>query len=218
MPEGKAGGTKPRHSLGCIRTWPSDEARQWTCELVGNLAAQPKVDALVALGSAVRPVSDAADVDFLIVYHMSKPKFRTPPIDVDIRSYPRAKVHELVSSGHDFLCWAIRLGCVVFERDGYWTRLRETWVERPSLPLLEKTMLRAKQAEEHFRNLTKAGDSDAAEEQRLTMLTHLAWAQLSKAGVYPASRPELPTQLREIAEDELANRLSEALKRRRVAV
>lgn len=55
------------------------------------------------------------------------------------------------------------------------------------------------------------GDADAAREQALSYLTHSARAELLEAGVYPASRPELPEQLRSIGDYLLAGRLERIL-------
>jgi hypothetical protein len=60
-------------------------------------------------------------------------------------------------------------------------------------------------------NLLQLGDADAVREQAVSYLTHLARAELLNAGVYPASRPELPEQLREIGDDDLAGRLDRVL-------
>jgi len=48
------------------------------------------------------------------------------------------------------------------------------------------------------------GDTDAAHEQALSYLAHLARAELLDRGVYPASRPELAEQLRGIGNYRLA--------------
>jgi hypothetical protein len=58
-----------------------------------------------------------------------------------------------------------------------------------------------------MRDLLQIGDADAAREQALSYLTHLARAELLEKGVYPASRPELPEQLRKIGDHHLARRL-----------
>jgi hypothetical protein len=42
------------------------------------------------------------------------------------------------------------------------------------------------------------GDTDAAYEQALSYVTHIARAKLLKRRVYPASRPEIPRQLRAV--------------------
>jgi hypothetical protein len=55
------------------------------------------------------------------------------------------------------------------------------------------------------------GDSDAAHEQALSYVTHLAGAEPLRKGIYPASRPELPTQLRAIQCFELATLLEQLL-------
>ena len=41
-------------------------------------------------------------------------------------------------------------------------------------------------------------DFNAAEEQAISYLTHVARMQLLQRNVYPASRPELPAQLRDV--------------------
>jgi hypothetical protein len=61
---------------------------------------------------------------------------------------------------------------------------------------------------------TPEGDSDAAHEQLVTLLTHRAWASLLRNNVHPASRPELPDQLRSVGEQSLANSLEQALRER----
>ena len=53
-----------------------------------------------------------------------------------------------------------------------------------------------------------------AAELSVSMLTHLARAALSDAGVLPQSRPELVDQLRRIDEHPLADRLAYALAHR----
>ena len=58
------------------------------------------------------------------------------------------------------------------------------------------------------------GGQDVATENYVSMLTHLARATLSDAGVLPRSRPELADQLRQIGEVPLADRLADALVQR----
>jgi hypothetical protein len=55
------------------------------------------------------------------------------------------------------------------------------------------------------------GDLDAAHEQALSYFTHIARAELIDRGVYPASRPELPKQLRSIGDSRLAHSLEQLL-------
>jgi hypothetical protein len=69
-----------------------------------------------------------------------------------------------------------------------------------------------------YRQLLKIGDAEAALEQRITLLTHLAWERLLRAGIHPASRPELAQQLRAVGEMELAADLADALSTRATEV
>jgi hypothetical protein len=71
--------------------------------------------------------------------------------------------------------------------------------------------------ERYAAQLVSAGDFDAALEQIIGMLTHMGRASLVRARVYPASRPELPAQLRGIGEYQLAEWLEQALRRRYIA-
>ncbi len=52
-------------------------------------------------------------------------------------------------------------------------------------------------------------------ELEVPYLTHLARAALAAESVFPASRPELPGQLRRIGQHEMADRLDSLLSRRR---
>jgi hypothetical protein len=52
----------------------------------------------------------------------------------------------------------------------------------------------------------------AAHEQALTYLTHIARAELLDKKVYPASRPELPKQLRMVGEHGIADCLEYLLR------
>lgn len=201
-------------NLGCVRKWPSKAARQWSEEFVRTAPKQSNIDAIIAVGSAIRDVSEIADIDFIVVYRNPKPVFHKPPIDVDIRIYERTLVPKLLSKGHELLGWAVKMGRVVYERNQYWTKLRSRWLNRVPFPSLEEAKARAAKAEKLYREFSALGDQDAADEQFITMLTHLARARLIESGTFPASRPELEKQLLSIGEPELAQKLAKALTRR----
>ena len=59
--------------------------------------------------------------------------------------------------------------------------------------------------------MREVGDEDGFNELNVTYLSHRARARLATAGVHPASRPELPGQLRELGEVDLADSLEAAL-------
>jgi len=201
-------------NIGCIRKWPSKRARIWFEGFIENATKQLNIDAIIVVGSAIRKVSHIADIDIIVIYSNIKPSFNKPPIDVDIRAYDRAMASKLLSKGHDLLGWAVRLGCIIFERNHYWTMLRSFWINHLKFPSANEAIERAAKANKLYLDLSAAGDIDAANEMYITMLTHLARAHLIKSGIFPASRPELVKQLREISEIDLSDKLTDALERR----
>lgn len=150
----------------------------------------------------------------MIVYSTGQPTLPRPPIDVDLRLFEEGDVLRKLERGHDYLSWTIRYGRVLFERDGWWTRLADDWRHRLLLPSATEARERAAKARRVHEELIEIGDNEAAAEVRISMLTFLARAALSEAGVFPKSRPELPYQLRDIDHYKLADRLAAALAQR----
>lgn len=72
-------------------------------------------------------------------------------------------------------------------------------------------MQRAEKSRQYLLSCVEMGDEDAAREQLISYLTHLGRAALIEAGVFPASRPEVPQQLRRIGRRALADDLEQAL-------
>jgi hypothetical protein len=194
--------------------WPSTEARAWTRAFVADASGRADILAIVAYGSAVREVESSADLDLLFVYEGDAPELDPPPVDVDLRGYASDDVEALLAGGHDVLGWALRFGMALWQRDGWWDGLAARWRDRLPLPSEGAADERARKALRISRELETAGDTDAAEEQRLVALTQRARAELIRAGVFPASRPELPKQLRDIGDAALARDLSDAIERR----
>ncbi|MYC85486.1 MAG: hypothetical protein F4X18_08220 [Acidimicrobiia bacterium] len=162
----------------------------------------------------MRDVERSDDLDLVIIHRARYPELPRPSIDVDVRYYEETDVLRRLASGHDYLSWTVRYGRVLFERDGWWTRLAADWRHRLLLPSAAEARERADRARRIYDDLMVIGDYDAAAEIRLSMLTFLARAALSSAGVFPRSRPELPDQLREIDDHDAADRLSNALAHR----
>ena len=178
--------------------------------------ASTDIEAIVASGSAVRDVERIDDLDLIVVYRAFYPDLPAPPIMVDLRKYKRSDVIDHLEAGHEYLLWTLRYGRVLFERQGWWTRLRKEWVGRIPLPSVEVARERAQAAQGLRDEMTENGDATAAAELHLSSLTHLARAALSSASVFPQSRPELPRQLRSIGQLLLAEKLSNALASRYV--
>lgn len=201
--------------LESVEKWPSVPAREWVEQFFRMAYNRAEILAIVAFGSIVRDVSYSADVDLLFVYRSEKPSFATPPLDVDVKTYRKTDVESLVARGHELLCWSLRFGKVLHQKDRYWSDLQQTWARHLPLPSATVAEERAERARRLLDDLRVIGDDDAVQEQSITMLTHQARACLIRARVFPASRPELPKQLRSIGELEIASRLTDALQKRR---
>ncbi|MYD99727.1 MAG: hypothetical protein F4Y03_00400 [Alphaproteobacteria bacterium] len=201
-------------TLGAVRSWPNSKARLWTMDAVALAGQDAAILAIVASGSAVRDVSQSDDLDLVLVYRTRRPSLSRPPIGVDLQQHEADEVPRKLAKGHDFLSWAVRFGQPLFEREQWWSRLRADWSGRLSLPSAAEARKRAKRAQQLHQEMQLLGDHDAATENYVSMLTHLARATLSDAGVLPRSRPELADQLRQIGEAPLAERLADALAHR----
>ena len=197
-----------------IRRWPRDEAREWVQAFASKACTNPSVLAVVAFGAAMRTTCFTADVDLLVIYQSPKPAVNGRPIDVDIRWYERSRAEALVKEGQELLGWVVRFGALICEHDGYWRKLRQEWLGKMPFPSAEVADQRVQRAWRLYHQLCDMGDEDAAQEQHLAGLTQQARALLIRKSVYPASRPELPSQLRAIGETELAEKLQVALKER----
>lgn len=204
----------PKNCLEAVRRWPDDVARAWTLSAIDQGMTDVNLVALVATGSSVRDVEYSDDLDLVFVYQNCRPAIPRPPISIDLRGYDEAEVFQKLADGHDYLSWTVRFGQVLFERDGWWTKLRSGWNNRLSLPSATDARDRAENAECLSMELREAGDEDAADELQLSSLTHLCRAELSCAHVFPKSRPELVGQLREIGQHTLADQLADALDQR----
>jgi hypothetical protein len=178
-----------------------------------QICADSNTAALVLIGSAARGFEKPNDIDLLYIYEHHRPLCSDHPLDVDIRLYAADEIVTRLRSSQDLLSWSLRFGRLVCERKDYWKRLGASFADLP-LPDPEVAEERARQAERIHDELCRVGDLAAADEQLLTFLTHRAWACLLRAAVHPASRPELPAQLRTVGHSALALRLEDALGRR----
>ena len=194
-----------------VCSWPDDAARAWVHDAVEAASKNASFGAIVATGSAVRAVDSSEDLDLVIVYRQRRPQLPRPPISIDLQQHEQTDVSLKLADGHDHLSWAVRFGRALFERDLWWTRLRAEWNGRLRLPSATEATERALRAKRLHSELEAAGDTDAAAEMRVSMLTHLGRAALSSASVFPKSRPEMADQLSDIGEEALAGRLARAL-------
>lgn len=205
---------QPVRWLVSVLRWPTDDARRWAERAFSRLCSDPNIAAVVLFGSAVRPVESSFDFDCLYIYQGDKPVVPPAPIEVDLRGYAADQVDTLIQNAHDLLIWSIRFGKLVCERNEYWTDLVARWNSVLPFPSAEVAEDRALKAERLLQYAMATGDEDAVVEQLVTAATHRARAALLRAQVFPASRPELPDQLRTIGEHELAENLKTAMRKR----
>jgi predicted nucleotidyltransferase len=187
--------------------WPTARAARWTHALTGNA----NVGAIIAIGSAARHRSrPTSDVDLIVVCNDARNKETAPP-EIDARWVSVARLPAAVQIGDDVVAWGVAYGVPMYDPDGTWQALVAEWRHRLPLPSPGVCAQRAARARRYAIELTDSGDEDAASEQALTMLTHLAREALSARGVFPASRPELVQQLHQIGEVPLADALERAI-------
>lgn len=189
---------------GQVLQWPTPRSRDWTKAFLESAERNQNIVAVVAVGSAVRPRVPAADIDLVVICKDPDVLREVPPLEVDLRAYSTADIEARLQSGHDLLGWAVRFGRALFQRELFWDRLRDSWRLRLPLPSSKVARARAASAYRHLTDVFQLGDTDAAHEQALSYLAHLARAELLDRGVYPASRPELAEQLRGIGNYRLA--------------
>lgn len=196
-----------------ILRWPTVQSRIWTENFLASARNDDNVVAVIAVGSAVRLAVASVDLD-LIVISKEPDKLRyKPPIEIDLRVYAADKVHSLIQSGNDMLGWAVMYGKVILQRDAYWDLVLRSWRSNVPLPSADIAIERARSAFHRFSRMIEAGDQDAAYEQALSCVTHLARAELLKRNRYPASRPELPKDLRAQGNVALADALEALINR-----
>ena len=195
-----------------ILRWPTERSREWVCKLLSSANADKNILAVVAIGSAVRPNVASADLVLMMISLETMPLHISPPIEIDLRRYSAATVDAQIANGHDLLGWAIKFCRVIFQRAHYWDKVVASWRDRLPLPSAGLARERAAGAHARLVKVLDFGDADAAQEQALSYLTHLARAELLDRGIYPASRPELAFQLRDACgSDQIAERIGRFL-------
>ena len=179
-----------------IHRWPTSRSKSWTATFLDLAHKDENIMAVVAVGSAVRSSVRSADLDLVVICREPARMKTKPPIEIDMRTYAASRVDTLIRGGNDLLGWAVKFGRVLFQREHFWDTVLESWLGRLPIPSVDVALQRAGDSFRRLTNVLKLGDLDAAYEQALSYVTHLARAELLRRRIYPASRPELPKQLR----------------------
>jgi hypothetical protein len=196
-----------------IQRWPTQRSKAWVSRFLESAVLDDNIVVVIAVGSTVRRDVTSADLDLVVLVKDISTLKAKPPIEVDLRAYPIDQVDTLIAGGTDLLGWSVIYGRVLLQKQRAWDRILKQWQGRVPLPSAETAAQRAAEALRRFTNMTAVGDLDAAYEQALSYLTHLVRAELIRRKVYPASRPELPEQLRAINTNSLADSLDKLIRR-----
>ncbi len=161
---------------------------------------------VVLVGSAARGLNTAeSDIDILVLGPVGLPRLQVPA-SVQILAMTHTHFMQKIRSADDFAQWALRYGRTISDRSGWWENL----LQSPNVlvwPSWERKIEQAKARISFGVRLLDTGDCDHAQEEYLLAARHLARGLLLKAGVFPLSQPELPTQLRDVDKGDVADLL-----------
>ena len=197
-----------------IRRWPSSASQRWLESFGTDAVRDENVLAVVAVGSAVRRNVPSDDLDLVVVCADRKQFHYKAPVEVDLHVFDVGTLDAHIASGHPLLGWAVKFGKAIFDRGGTWNEVLRVWLDKVPLPDPALARQGASQAAKQLRIVKEMGDEAAAAELNLSYVTLLARAVLAEHKIYPASRPELPEQLRKIRESSLADQLVDARRER----
>ena len=198
-----------------VHRWPTATSFHWLASFLERAERDPNVVAVIVIGSAVRPNVASDDLDLMVLCGDVKLLRERVPVEVDVRKANVGGVEADIRAGQDIAIGAVRFGRPLLDKDGFWNRITRRWRSRLPLPDPAVALDRAAAAQTRMAKMRTVGDEDARGEMEISYQTHLARAALASAGIQPASRPELSSQLRGLGETALANDLERALSYRR---
>lgn len=172
-------------------------------EYLANLRALNPADnfSAIVIGSVARGTeTEDSDLDLLVVSEavLRLPQ-RQPPLHVHHTTVPAFL--ERLRNGDDFAAWSIRFGLPVTDQ-GLWRMIEarpesKQWPDwREKVPLAARRLLLGAE-------LLRIGDVEAASEELLYALSHVARGLLLRADVFPLSRMELAGQVVDLGYPEL---------------
>lgn len=166
-------------------------------------------EAFALTGSTARAKRTAiSDLDYHVVG--SRPRYDDLPDDVDVYVTDVDRFWSKLLKGDDMVQWSLRFGCILhdsgvfreglaaIERDGIWPDPARHLRRLPRIAVLAARLIEME-------------DEDAALDQVRAGLTSQGRAALLVARVVPLARSELPPQLEEIGERDLAAALGRTI-------
>lgn len=164
-----------------------------------GLAAEVTV---VLVGSVARGVRNSrSDVDVLVLHEDGQRIRLKRPGDIHLQQDSRTTFLRRLGEGDDYPGWALRFGLPLRDPDGWWAEQAAAEAENPHWPDWRPKVKHAMKRRRMASALLNTGDIDAASEELLFAASHVARAVLLKRGVFPLSRPELPSQIEDVDSD-----------------
>ena len=136
-----------------------------------------------------------SDIDILILDDVQHRIRLMGPGDVHLQQYSRSSFLSRLEDGDDYPGWALRFGVPMSDPDGWWAERVAAELENPHWPDWRPKLDYARKRIDMGSELLDVGDVDAASEELMFAASHVARATLLKHGIFPISRPELPSQL-----------------------
>jgi hypothetical protein len=151
---------------------------------------------VVLTGSGARDTMNGrSDIDILVLDDVERRIRLNYPGDVDLQQYSRSRFLSRLEDGDDYPCWALRFGIPMRDPDGWWAKHVAAEFDNPHWPDWRPKVDHGRKRMILASELLDVGDVDAASEELMFAASHVARATLLKHGVFPLSRPELPSQI-----------------------
>lgn len=154
---------------------------------------------VILVGSGARDTMNTrSDVDILVLHDESHRIHFKSPGDVHVQQDSRSNFLKRLEGGDDYPGWALRFGIPIRDPDGWWAKHVKAELDSPHWPDWRAKVRYARKRMTLALELLEVGDTDAASEELMFAASHVARAVLLQRGVFPLSRPELPSQLEAI--------------------
>lgn len=151
---------------------------------------------VILVGSGARGARNwRSDIDVLVLHEDGHRIRLKRPGDIHLQQVSHTRFLERLEEGDDYPSWALRFGRPIRDPDGWWAKQAAAELENPHWPDWRPKVGQARKRIKIASELLEAGDTDAASEELLFAASHVARAVLLKRGVFPLSRPEMPSQL-----------------------
>ncbi len=165
--------------------------------------------AVLLIGSAARDCATAqSDLDLLVIASSELTVVRTAD-RLHVQYMKETEFVRRLQNGDDFAAWCVRFGLPIVPA-AVWTRI----LESPDVELWPDWHRKLDHAARRLllaRALIDLGDGDAAAEELLYAVSHVARAILLRDRVFPLSRPEMIKQLADADNPQLATLLQQLI-------